>query len=73
MQNRIHQLYQWLKFEPPIYPWMWDYDHYTGAENEDMKGLFYPEDLAVIQIFGRWEYEKAKQEYDRQQRKANKK
>ena len=28
-------------------PWMWDWENYTG-DKEDMKGFFYPEDLAAI-------------------------
>ena len=45
MEHRIVLLYQLL--DKGIMPWMWDWENYTGI-NEDMKGFFYPEDLAAI-------------------------
>ena len=35
-------------------PWEWDYENYTG-ENSDMIGLFYPEDLANIEMIDKLE------------------
>lgn len=65
VENRIHMLYQWLHFKPPIYPWMWDHENYTG-KNKDMIGFFYPEDLANLQVLKRWQNEYQEQEYKRQ-------
>jgi len=48
MESRISLLYGLL--EKRIMPWMWDWDHY-GNGNEDMIGMFYPEDFhAYLQI-----------------------
>jgi hypothetical protein len=56
-QYRAYQLVLWLSFEPPIYPWQWDWDNYSG-DNKDMIGFYYPEDLPVIMQLKIWAHEK---------------
>jgi hypothetical protein len=54
MELRITKLYQLLNNKGPIYPWMWDWENYSGI-NTDMIGFFYPEDLAAIRQIKQFE------------------
>lgn len=56
-QYRAYQIVTWLSFEPPIYPWQWDWENY-GDKHPDMVGYFYPEDLPVIMQLKIWSHEK---------------
>ena len=48
MESRIALLYSLV--ERRIMPWQWDWQNYSGP-NQDMVGFFYPEDFeAYLQI-----------------------
>jgi len=48
----MHHLYEFLK--RGIFPWMWDFENYTGSPDKDWmrkNQMFYPEDLQnILQI-----------------------
>ena len=46
-ERRIVYLHYYLE-EKKYFPWMWDWENYSG-ENADMVGFFYPEDFANLQ------------------------
>lgn len=60
-EYRIHMIFQYLNFNPPIYPWQWDYENYSG-KNKDMIGFYYPEDLPVIMQLAVWNSEHQRDE-----------
>jgi hypothetical protein len=47
-ERRIVYLHYYLE-EKKYFPWMWDYENYSG-DNADMVGFFYPEDFANLQM-----------------------
>lgn len=46
-ERRIIYLHYYLE-QKKYFPWMWDYENYSG-DNADMVGFFYPEDFANLQ------------------------
>lgn len=46
-EARISLLYQ-LCFEKSIMPWQWDFEHYPLGKDDEMYGIFYPEDFATM-------------------------
>jgi hypothetical protein len=45
-EGRISLLYSLLPKN--VMPWMWDHDHYPNGKDDDMYGIFYPEDFETI-------------------------
>lgn len=46
-ERRLVTMHYYLE-EKKYFPWMWDYENYGEADNRDMIGFFYPEDLANL-------------------------
>ena len=56
-ENRMRLLEE--RLEMGIFPWMWDWEHYSG-ENENMIGFFYAEDIANLEQIDHYKREYAR-------------
>ena len=46
-EARISLLYD-LCFNKNIMPWQWDFEHYPLGKDDEMYGIFYPEDFNTM-------------------------
>lgn len=46
-EARISLLYD-LVWNKSIMPWQWDFENYPLGKDDDMYGIFYPEDFATM-------------------------
>jgi len=55
-EGRISLLYSLL--QKNIMPWMWDYDNYPNGRDDEMYGIFYPEDFETMLQVSHFESER---------------
>ena len=57
-ESRISLLYDLWKQN--TMPWMWDYEHYPDGKDDEIYGIFYPEDFHTILQLNHFEGQKKK-------------